>query len=159
MACTCLFAIIFALTDLCLATKPRASLRNPTEKDNNGFLVDVDVQPIDINSLALSCEDKRQDIDHFFSSPFEVTVDGKTKKYCRCEHCPYVELALCFFLLTKIFYSGQKNIVNEVSTLHCHLEARHLVSSFISLDLYLNKPSEKISQICSRQQAGVEATG
>ncbi len=32
------------------AKKTHASLGNPTEKDNEGFLLDIDVQPVDVGA-------------------------------------------------------------------------------------------------------------
>lgn len=50
--------------------------------------MDVDIQKIDENGP--SREDKRRDVDHFFKSPVEKSVNGKVKKYCICKLCPYV---------------------------------------------------------------------
>ena len=64
----------------------RASLGNPKEVDDEGFLMDVDVQAIDEDPP--SREDKRRDVDYFFKSPVEKSVNGKVKKYCICKLCP-----------------------------------------------------------------------
>ena len=70
-----------------IAKQMHTSLGNPKEVDDKGFLMDVDVQTIDED--APSCEDKRRDVDHFFKSPVEKSVNGKVK-YCTCKLCPYV---------------------------------------------------------------------
>ncbi len=74
------------------AKKTCASLGNPMEKDNEGFLLDIDIQPVDVG--IPTCEDKRRDIDQFFSPPISRSVDGQMKKYCCCKICPgpYVSL-------------------------------------------------------------------
>jgi hypothetical protein len=65
-----------------------ASLENPKEVDDQGLLIDVNVQAI--NKDVSLHEDKRHDIDHFFQSPVEKMVNGKVKKYCICRLCLYV---------------------------------------------------------------------
>lgn len=86
--------------------KTRASLGNSTEKDNEGSLVDTEVQPGDID--APTRKDKRRDIDQFFLPAVSKSINGQTKKYCCCKVCP------C-----------EKTIVNENTTLRRHLEAYH----------------------------------
>ena len=66
----------------------RTSLGNLKDVDNEGLLVDVNVQPIDVD--VPSREDKRRDIDQFFQPPVEKTINGKMKKYCGCKLCPYI---------------------------------------------------------------------
>jgi hypothetical protein len=68
------------------AKKKRAKLGNPVEKDKDGFLMDVDVQPIDPDPP--SREDKRRDVDEFFRAPALRTVNSKQKKYRTCKLCP-----------------------------------------------------------------------
>ena len=74
----------------------RATLRNPQAVDADGLLMDVDVQPA--NDNLSTREDKRQDVDHFFSPAFDKTVKGKVKKYRSCKICPCV-LALSYCLI------------------------------------------------------------
>ena len=82
------------LADCCLVKKHQLQelLGNPSENDDDGFLVDIDVQPINVGTWAPSCKDKWQDIDQFFLSPVEQNINGKMKNYCRCKLCPCVEL-------------------------------------------------------------------
>ena len=75
-----------SVLNIVTAKRARASLGNPKEVDDEGLLMDVDVQPIEED--VPSCEDKRCDIDHFFQSPVEKSVNGKVKKYCICKLCP-----------------------------------------------------------------------
>jgi hypothetical protein len=63
------------------------TLGNPVATDADGLLLDVDVQRIDENPVP-TCEDKRQDIDHFFRAAIEREVNGKSKKYRACRLCP-----------------------------------------------------------------------
>jgi hypothetical protein len=64
----------------------RATLSNPVAVDADGLLMDVDVQPI--NDSPLTREDKRQDVDHFFTVAVVRDVNGKSKKYRACKLCP-----------------------------------------------------------------------
>ncbi|KAG6883266.1 hypothetical protein C0992_009256, partial [Termitomyces sp. T32_za158] len=86
--------------------KPRFSLGNPTMVDDDGLLVDVNIQSIEEDKEKR--EDKRRDIDHFFREPSIRQLNGKEKSYCICKICP-----------------NMKSIVNEATTLRCHLEAYH----------------------------------
>jgi hypothetical protein len=83
-----------------------ASLGNPKEVDDEGLLIDVDVQAI--NEDGPSREDKRRDIDHFFQSPVEKTVNGKVKKYCICKLCPYVSHTSVICLLMRTVLAETK---------------------------------------------------
>jgi hypothetical protein len=77
------------ILNIVVAKKMHASLGNPKEVDDEGFLMDVDVQTIDEDPP--SREDKRCDVDHFFKSPVEKKdAKGMVKKYCTCKLCPYV---------------------------------------------------------------------
>jgi hypothetical protein len=76
------------ILNIVTAKQTHASLGNPKEVDDEGFLMDVDVQKIDED--IPSREDKRRDVDHFFKSPVEKSINGKVKKYCICKLCPYV---------------------------------------------------------------------
>ena len=78
------------LNTIITAKWTHSSLGNPKEVDDEGFLMDVDVQQIDED--VPSREDKRRDVDNFFQPPVEKTVNGKTKKYCICKLCPYVHI-------------------------------------------------------------------
>jgi hypothetical protein len=79
------------ILNIVIAKQTHASLGNPKEVDDEGFLMDVDVQTIDEDPP--SREDKRRDVDHFFKSPVEKSVNGKVKRYCICKLCPYVSHA------------------------------------------------------------------
>ncbi|KAG6858716.1 hypothetical protein C0995_014485 [Termitomyces sp. Mi166 len=65
--------------------KKHVSLGNPTAVGDDGFLADINVQPI--NEEIEMCEDKRRDIDQFFHQPVTKEVSGKQKKYCICKVC------------------------------------------------------------------------
>ena len=81
--------------------KTHASLGNPTAVDEEGLLIDVEVQPV--NDGVMTHKDTRRDIDTFFSPPFLKAVNGHAKKYCSCKLCLYVPLLDSFILcsLTK----------------------------------------------------------
>ena len=80
--------------------KTHASLGNPTDLDSDGFLIDVDVQPVDDDTPLLpTVEDRQCDVDQFFQPPILKVVDGRTKKYCTCKVCPYVLLLLLTFVM------------------------------------------------------------
>ena len=122
--------------NIVIAKRTHASLGNPKEVDDEGLLMDVDVQPI--NKDAPSREDKRCDVDHFFQSATEKIINGKAKKYCRCKLCPYVSHTSVMCLLMRSICRDKKSLVNEVTTLRRHLEAHHSVSLLLfDLLLYL----------------------
>jgi hypothetical protein len=73
---------------LFLGKKKTATLGNPQAVDADGLLVDVDVQQVDDNYNASTCEDKRQDVDHFFRTAVVKEVNGRSKKYRTCKLCP-----------------------------------------------------------------------
>jgi hypothetical protein len=53
--------------------------------DNDGILIDIDVQPL---TIVATVESKTADLDHFFSQPFEhVGANGKVKKHRECKGC------------------------------------------------------------------------
>jgi hypothetical protein len=91
--------------------KKRSTLGNPISIDEDGLLLDIDVQPID--NARPTREEKRRDVDEFFHPAVSKVINGKTKSYCICRCCP-----------------NEKMLVNEVTTLRCHLEAQHSVSLF-----------------------------
>jgi hypothetical protein len=62
-----------------------ATLDNPVAIDADGLLMDVDVQLV--NDNPSSCEDKHQDVDHFFCPAVVKNVNRKSKKYCACKSC------------------------------------------------------------------------
>ncbi|KAG6893926.1 hypothetical protein C0993_012693, partial [Termitomyces sp. T159_Od127] len=86
--------------------KLRISLGNPTAVGNDGFLADINIQPIEEEKEKR--EDKRRDVNHFFHEPSVRQLNGKEKSCCVCKICP-----------------GKKPIVNEATTLRRHLEAYH----------------------------------
>jgi hypothetical protein len=118
---------------------PSGTLGNPVAVDDDGLLVDVDVQSIDDNEAPRTTrEDKRQDVDHFFLAAEFKDMKGKSKKYRLCKVCPYVIAIImpCFFsLLTPLLCMARdrnnKSLVNEVTTLRRHLEANHAVRDMI----------------------------
>ena len=97
-----------------IAKQMQASLGNLKEVDDEGLLMDIDVQPIDEDVSLASCEDKRRDVDHFFQSRVEKTVNGKIKKYCNCKLCLYVShTSIC--LATNEIY----NLFSRRQKEHC----------------------------------------
>jgi hypothetical protein len=72
-------------SDPTMAGGSRKALSNPTAVDVDGFLKDVDVQSVDNNQP--SREDKRRDVDNFFSAPALRETNGKLKKYRTCKLC------------------------------------------------------------------------
>ena len=72
--------------DIVTGKKKCTTLGNPVAVDADGLLVDVDVQPID--NAPPTCEDKHQDVDHFFQAAVVKDVKGKPKKYRDCKLCP-----------------------------------------------------------------------
>jgi hypothetical protein len=99
------------IIDVLTVKKKRSTLGNPISIDEDGLLLDIDVQPID--NARPTREEKRRDVDEFFHPAVSKVINGKTKSYCICRCCP-----------------NEKMLVNEVTTLHCHLEAQHSVSLF-----------------------------
>jgi hypothetical protein len=87
------------------AKKTRASLGNPVDVDNEGLLVDIEVQSIE--EEAPTRADKRRDIDQFFHPAVSKTTGDKIKKYCTCKLCPYVSHTSVICLLNH-FYQRQK---------------------------------------------------
>ncbi|KAG6895056.1 hypothetical protein C0992_003343 [Termitomyces sp. T32_za158] len=79
--------------------KTRVSLGSPTAMNKDGFLADITVQSIE-EETAETHEEKRRDIDQFFHPPVTKKVNQKEKNH-------------------------KPSIVNEVTTLRCHLEAHH----------------------------------
>ena len=54
--------------------------------DDEGLLLDVDIQPIDKDPPTR--EDKRRDVDQFFHASVEKESGGKKRKHCVCKLCP-----------------------------------------------------------------------
>lgn len=67
--------------------RKHATLGDPDDVDEDGLLIDVDVQSVD-SSPACTREDKRKDVDHFFHGAIVKIVKGKAKKYRDCKACP-----------------------------------------------------------------------
>ena len=79
--------ISLTCTDQCSSDKVnRTTLGNPVAVDEDGLLINVDVQAIDDN--LPTHEDKRQDVDNFFRNAVVKDVNGKSKKYRACKICP-----------------------------------------------------------------------
>jgi len=74
--------------DVVSAKKKHVTPGNPQATDADRLLMDVDVQPV--NDMSSACEDKRQDVDHFFHTAINKVVKGKSKKYRLCKLCLYV---------------------------------------------------------------------
>jgi hypothetical protein len=74
--------------NLVTANRSKATLGNPTDVDEEGLLLDVEVQQVheDVRTQG----DKRRDIDQFFDPAILKTINSKVKKYCSCKLCPYV---------------------------------------------------------------------
>ena len=68
-----------------VAKKKHGSLGNPVAVDDEGLLLDVEVQQTDIG--LPTCEEKRHNVDHFFHAPVEKVVGEKKKKLCVCKLC------------------------------------------------------------------------
>jgi hypothetical protein len=72
--------------------RPKArsgTLGNPVAVDDDGLLIDVDVQSVDDDHRAtVTRVDKRQDVDHFFLGAVFKDMNGKSKKYRLCKICP-----------------------------------------------------------------------
>jgi hypothetical protein len=70
----------------CIAKKKHGSLGNPVAVDEEGLLLDVDVQLADKDPPMR--EDKWRDVNQFFHAPVEKEIGGKKKKQCICKLCP-----------------------------------------------------------------------
>ena len=66
---------------------PSGTLGNPVAVDEDGLLIDVDVQSVN-SKKQTTREDKRQDVDHFFLDAAFEDMDGKSRKYRLCKLCP-----------------------------------------------------------------------
>jgi len=72
-----------------LAKKARRSAisSEPEPVDEDGILVDVEVQSIDNDSVSTR-EGKTADIEQFFGSAYEYAgANGKVKKHRKCKIC------------------------------------------------------------------------
>ena len=65
---------------------PSGTLGNPVAVDDDGLLIDVDVQVVDDNRTTRA--DKRQDVDEFFLGATFKDMNGKSRKYRLCKLCP-----------------------------------------------------------------------
>lgn len=65
---------------------PSGTLGNPVAVDDDGLLVDVDVQVVD--DIRTTRADKRQDVDEFFLAATFSDMKGKSRKYRLCKICP-----------------------------------------------------------------------
>ena len=110
---------LFPILKLVTAKKTHASLGNPTAVDEDGFLIDIDVQSVhDSESEGVQTrENKRRDIDTFFSLTFLKTVNGHVKKYCTCKLCPYVSLVR-FMFSNESIRIGTKEVLSTRSQLY-----------------------------------------
>ncbi|KAN0105653.1 hypothetical protein V8E52_010828 [Russula decolorans] len=66
--------------------KKHGSLGNPVAVDEEGLLLDVNVQLADKDPPMR--EDKWRDVNQFFHAPVEKEIGGKKKKQCICKLCP-----------------------------------------------------------------------
>jgi len=81
------FPIFITCTDDIFTGKNKhATLGNPVATDEDGLLMDVDIQSIEDNPVTH--EDKRQDVDHFFHNAVVKDVNRKSKKYRACKLYP-----------------------------------------------------------------------
>ncbi|KAG1879957.1 uncharacterized protein F5891DRAFT_1204322 [Suillus fuscotomentosus] len=72
------------------ARHQQTTVEDHEDVDEDGILMDIDVQPITDES-GPTCEDRTRDIDEFFGKPFERTnTNGIVKKHCKCKVCPYI---------------------------------------------------------------------
>jgi hypothetical protein len=72
--------------------KTRASLGNPRQTDEHGFLADIQVQPINKKKKCMR-KDKTTDIEQFFhpapDAGQDIDLDGEPQKGRRgCKLCP-----------------------------------------------------------------------
>jgi hypothetical protein len=81
-----LIFVICLVLIIVVAKKKRGSLGNPVAVDEEGLLLDVEVQQTDKDPPTH--EDKRRDVDQFFHAPVEKEIDGKKKCVCACKLCP-----------------------------------------------------------------------
>jgi hypothetical protein len=73
-----------------ITDKTHATLGNPMDVDEEGLLVDIDVQPV--HNTASTYGDKRCDINKFFNLAYSKTINRIVKKYCLGKVCWYVLL-------------------------------------------------------------------
>jgi hypothetical protein len=69
-----------------LDKKKSATLGNPQVTNADSLLINVDVQLVNDNPSM--CEDKQQDVDHFFRPAVVKDMNGKSKKFRACKLCP-----------------------------------------------------------------------
>ena len=105
--------------------------------DEDGFLKDIDVQPItepvDVPKKAASIAD----INAFFGDPYmKIGASGKPKLHRPCTKCAYV-FCSCMCMsdhveLTYLTFRIKTIIINDTTTLRRHLDATHRVWSSCS---------------------------
>lgn len=78
--------VICLVLIIVVAKKKHGSLGNPVAIDEEGLLLDVEVQQT--NESQSTREDKRRDVDQFFHAPVEKEIGGKKKRFCLCKLCP-----------------------------------------------------------------------
>jgi hypothetical protein len=88
--------------------KTCALLGNSADIDNDGLLMDVDVQPVDEDVLTPMHEDRRRHIDQFFHPPVLKVVNGKTKKYSICKSLSVSMSTLLLFIYETYFVETKK---------------------------------------------------
>lgn len=90
LTCTYYKAVVIG-DDVAEKTKrpsaPGGTLGNPLAVDDDGLLIDVDVQSVDDDHRPTRGE-KRQDVDHFFQDAIFKDMKGKSRKYRLCRICP-----------------------------------------------------------------------
>jgi hypothetical protein len=86
----CALYISYVTTNFIVEKKIRASLGNPRQTDEHGFLADIQVQPID--KKRCTRKEKTTDIEHFFHPAAVQDIDsngGEPQKTRRCcKLCP-----------------------------------------------------------------------
>jgi hypothetical protein len=90
--CTYYYLLVISDQDEVDKKRPKArrgTLGNPVDIDDDGLLVDVDVQSVDDDHrVTVTRVDKRQDVDQFFLGAVFKDMNGKSKKYRLCKICP-----------------------------------------------------------------------
>ena len=81
-----LASVLSDVLTIVVAKKKHSSLGNPAAVDKEGLLLDIDVQLADKDPPTH--EDRQRDVDQFFDTPVEKTIDGKKKRLCACKLCP-----------------------------------------------------------------------
>lgn len=77
--------IIGSILIIVIAKKKHGSLGNLAAVDDEGSLLDVEVQQTDKDPSTR--EDKRHNVDQFFHTLVEKDIGGKKKMLCACKLC------------------------------------------------------------------------